>query len=527
MTEWKIVPYDENSSLVAGRWSFKARKFCSLAQYDLQDASPQEAICLYLLRERPPTNDRRLAPMRIAYLDCFSGISGDMFLGALVDAGVSAKLLEQAVAALDVGARLEISRVTRGGVAATKVDVYSRGEKNQPRNDLPRDVFRGQQQSADGAHSHEHADSLGHAHWHVHAPAVESPRAHARQHEHEHGHAHGRGLREIRAIIEKAAISSAAKTIATRIFEALGAAEAEIHNTTIDEVHFHEVGAVDAMVDIVCAAVGAEALGVDRWICSPLNVGGGTVKCAHGTLPVPAPATVKLLAGAPVYSSGPQVELVTPTGAAIVKTLVTRFAAFPAMKIEKAGYGAGSRDFPEHPNLLRLTVGEAASAEIGAGAHGAVGSTNGISVDRIAVLEANLDDLNPQVLGYAVERLLAEGALDVFSIPVQMKKNRPGTLLTVLARPEDADRLTTIVFAETSTLGVRRRDEQRRVLERRWETVETTWGPVRIKIANLNGTVSNYAPEYEDCRQIASEHHVPLKTVMHEALRVYAQNGKG
>jgi uncharacterized protein (TIGR00299 family) protein len=469
--------------------------------------------------------------MRIAYIDCFSGVSGDMFLGALVDAGVSAKLLEQAVAALDIGARLEISRVTRGGIAATKVDVYTHGEKDLPRNDLPRDMVREQEQSAEAMHSHEHADSLGHAHWHVHTPAVDAPRADAFEHNHEpthaHDHAHGRGLREIRAIIEKATISGTSKATAMRIFEALGEAEAEIHNSTIDEVHFHEVGAVDAMVDIVCAAVGAEALGIDEWICSPLNVGGGTVKCAHGTLPVPAPATVKLLAGAPVYSSGPQVELVTPTGAAIVKTLVTRFAAFPTMKIEKTGYGAGSREFPEHPNLLRLTIGEAVSAEVVAGAHGTAQSADGISTDRVAVLEANLDDLNPQVLGYAVDRLLAEGALDVFSIPVQMKKNRPGTLLTVLAKPEDADRLTKIVFAETSTLGVRRRDEQRRVLDRRWETVQTAWGPVRIKVANLNGTVSNYAPEFEDCRRIASEHHVPLKAVMHEALRVYSQNGKG
>ncbi|MGA9354680.1 MAG: nickel pincer cofactor biosynthesis protein LarC [Terriglobales bacterium] len=457
--------------------------------------------------------------MRIAYLDCFSGISGDMFLGALLDAGVSATLLVQAVAALDVGARLEISRVTRGGMAATKVDVYAHDEK-----DLPGKMFWEQQKFADAVHSHEHADSLGHAHWHVHTPAVDAPRADAPTHN--HGHEQGRGLREIRAIIEQSAIGSTAKATAVCIFEALGAAEAEIHNTTIDKVHFHEVGAVDAMVDIVCAAVGAEALGVDEWICSPLNVGGGTVKCAHGTLPVPAPATVKLLVGAPVYSSGPQVELVTPTGAAIVKTLVTRFAAFPTMKIEKAGYGAGSREFPEHPNLLRLTIGEATSAEIVAGAPPAVGSTNGVSTDHIAVLEANLDDLNPQVLGYAIERLFAEGALDVFSIPVQMKKNRPGALLTVLAKPEDADRLTKVVFAETSTLGVRRRAEQRRVLDRRWETVQTSWGPVRIKIATLNGTVSNYAPEFEDCRRVASEHHIPLKTVMHEALRVYAQNRK-
>ena len=457
--------------------------------------------------------------MRIAYLDCFSGISGDMFLGALVDAGVSVKLLEDTVAALEVGARLEISRVTRGGIAATKVDVYAHGEK-----DLPREVFWEQAQSADAAHSHEHADALGHAHWHVHPPHGHPTHPHSP----EDDHPHDRGLKEICAIIEKAAIGGTAKATAVRIFEALGAAEAEIHKTTIEQVHFHEVGAVDAMVDIVCAAVGAEALGVDEWVCSPLNVGGGTVKCAHGTLPVPAPATVKLLAGAPVYSSGPQVELVTPTGAAIVKTLVTRFAAFPAMKIAKAGYGAGSRDFPNHPNLLRLTIGEAAKAEALSqiATQGAVEASDGVSNDRIAVLEANLDDLNPQVLAYAMERLLAEGALDVFSVPVQMKKNRPGVLLTVLAKPDDADALTRLMFAETSTLGVRRRDEERRVLQRRWETVETSWGPVRIKVANMNGTVSNYAPEFEDCRRIAAEHHVPLKTVMQEALRVYAQDGR-
>ena len=336
-------------------------------------------------------------------------------------------------------------------------------------------------------------------------------------------------MTQIREIIQKAPISPTAKTTATHIFENLGAAEAEIHNTTIEQVHFHEVGAVDAMVDIVCAAVGAEALGVDDWVCSPLNVGGGTVKCAHGTLPVPAPATVKLLQDAPVYSSGPQVELVTPTGAAIIRTLASRFGSFPAMKIEQAGYGAGTRDFSDHPNVLRLTVGEAiAASEFGLTAPtAAAGSATGqpgaehAAEDRITVLEANLDDLSPQVLAYATERLLAEGALDVFSVPVQMKKGRAGALLTVLAKPEDADRLTKVMFAETSTLGVRRREERRQVLNRRWETVETEWGPVRIKIANMNGTVSNYAPEFEDCRRIAAEHHVPLKKVLEEAMRKY------
>jgi pyridinium-3,5-bisthiocarboxylic acid mononucleotide nickel chelatase len=431
--------------------------------------------------------------MRIAYLDCFSGISGDMFLGALVDAGVSPKLLEDTVQALDIGARLEISRVTRSGISATKVDVYAKGEK-----DLPREVFWEQQK-------HDHP--LEHAHGHGH------------EHSHQDSHEHGRGLSEIRAIIEKAAINSAAKATATRIFEALAEAEAEIHNTPVEHVHFHEVGAIDALVDIVCAAVGAESLAVEQWICSPLNVGGGTVKCAHGTLPVPAPATLRLLRDAPVYSSGPQVELVTPTGAAIVKTLSSRFASFPAMKIERAGYGAGTREFHEHPNLLRLTIGEAEPTD-------RASTSSNTANDTITVLEANLDDLSPQVLAYAMERLLSEGALDVFSVPVQMKKSRPGALLTVLAKMEDASRLTKLIFAETTTLGVRRREEQRQTLARRWENVNTVWGPVRIKVASMNGTVSNYAPEYEDCRALAEAHHVPLKEVIQEAVQSYARGNR-
>jgi uncharacterized protein (TIGR00299 family) protein len=322
-----------------------------------------------------------------------------------------------------------------------------------------------------------------------------------------HHHEHGRSLKKIKEIIGAAAINPTAKATAIAIFQALGEAEAKIHNSDIEKIHFHEVGAVDAMVDIVCAAVGVEALGVDEIICSPLNVGGGTVECAHGTFPVPAPATLELLQGAPVYSSGIQAELVTPTGAAIVKTLAKKFGAFPSMKNAKAGYGAGSRDVAGHPNVLRLTVGEASDAKT--------------SVEAVAVLEANLDDLNPQVFGYLMDRLLEQGALDVFTVPVQMKKNRPGTLLTVLCAPADADRLTKIIFAETTTLGVRRREEQREVLARRFVSVETQWGTVNVKVANLNGTVANYAPEYEDCRRIAAEHGLPLKSVMQAAVQGY------
>jgi uncharacterized protein (TIGR00299 family) protein len=469
--------------------------------------------------------------MRIAYLECFSGMSGDMFLGALVDAGVPARLLEETVAGLSLGARLEIARVTRSGIAATKVDVWVDGKKDAPRD------LQGEKQPGHGgehAHSHQHLDHAHHDHaqndhaqndhaheGHDHA-SPEHSHPEASHHEHSHGHAegeghdhgHGRGLREIREIISASAISDRAKTAAIAIFEALGAAEAKIHNTTIEAVHFHEVGAVDAMVDIVCAAVGFEALGVEEMICSPLNVGGGTVQCAHGTIPVPAPATVELLRGAPVYSSGVQAELVTPTGAAIVKILASRFAKFPEMKVEKSGYGAGSRDFSGHANVVRLTLGEAEST--GGGAR--------IGCDTVMVLEANLDDLNPQVFGYVMDRLLQEGALDVFGAPVMMKKNRPGTLLTVLCKPEDGERFSQIMFAETTTLGVRRREEARQILARRWESVATSWGAVRMKIAGRNGSVSNYAPEYEDCRKIAAENRVPLKTVMGEAVEAYLRS---
>lgn len=438
--------------------------------------------------------------MRIAYLECFSGVSGDMFLGALIDAGVPPRLLEETVAALGVGARLGISRVNRSGISATKVDVWVDGEK-----DLPRERYWAKQDveraSSPAKSKHEYGHHREHEHAHGHSPSG-SPRLHA--------HEHSRGLSEIREIIDKTAISNTSKRTAIAIFEALGTAEAKIHNTSIEKVHFHEVGAVDAMVDIVGAAVGAEALGVDEIVCSPLNVGGGTVQCAHGTFPVPAPATVELLKDAPVYSTGVQAELVTPTGAAIVRTLASRFAAFPAMKIEKSGYGAGSREFPGHPNVVRLTLGEAPSALAAKTAS-----------EIVSVLEANLDDLNPQVFGYVMDRLLEEGALDAFGMPVQMKKNRPGTLLAVLCKPDDASKLTQLIFTETTTLGVRRRDEVRQTLARRWENVRTQWGEVRIKIASMNGTVTNYAPEYEDCRRIAAEHHVPLKTVIQEATRAY------
>ncbi|MGC2695674.1 MAG: nickel pincer cofactor biosynthesis protein LarC [Candidatus Angelobacter sp.] len=454
--------------------------------------------------------------MRIAYLECFSGISGDMFLGALLDAGVPPELLTRTVEALGVDARLEISRVDRSGISATKLDVIAAGEK-----ELPREEFWEKESTDQGpktaelehahlhSHSHEHALShgseLGHAHSH----------AHAHEHPADHSHSH-RGLKEIRQIINAAAISQTVKDRAIKIFEALGAAEAKVHNSDIEKIHFHEVGAIDAIVDIVCASVGAEALGVDEWICSPLNVGGGTVVCAHGAFPIPAPATLELLKKAPVYSGEIQKELVTPTGAAIISVLASRFSGFPAMKAEKVAYGAGTRNFKKFPNVLRLTVGETVAQQ-----------ESPFPVEEITVLEANIDDLNPQVFGYAMERALQEGALDVFGTPIQMKKSRPGMLLTVLCRTEDSQRLTKLVLAETTTLGVRMRRETRAALARHYVNISTRWGDVRIKLANLNGSISNYAPEYEDCRRIAKEQNVPLKTVMQEAIKIYLEKLNG
>lgn len=454
--------------------------------------------------------------MRIAYLDCFSGISGDMFLGALLDVGVSAQLLEETIAALNIGARMEVSRVDRTGISALKVDVYSHGEKDLPREEY----WKQRSQSQREPHSH---GSTGHSHDHRQAPIellehnyAAPPPTTAPRHNGQHDHQHGRNLSEIRAIILGSSIAEPAKAKAIAIFEALGVAEAKIHHTSMETVHFHEVGAVDAMVDIVCAAVGAHALGVDEIICSALNVGGGTVNCAHGTFPVPAPATLELLRDIPIYSSGIQAELVTPTGAAIVTTLAHRFGSFPSIEVQKIGYGAGTREFPEYPNVARLTIGE--SAEV---------HSENLTTENVSVLEANLDDLSPQVFAFVIERLLEAGALDAFGLPVHMKKGRLGMLLTVLCRPKDAARLEQIIFAETTTLGVRQRQQLRQILSRKWVAVSTQWGDVRMKIASMNGTVTSYAPEYEDCRRIASERRVPLKNVMQEAMQKYlADNPK-
>jgi len=462
--------------------------------------------------------------MRIAYLDCFSGISGDMFLGAAVDSGVALEKLDSVARGLGLHAELVAHRVERGGLAGTKVDVLIHGRAEQPLE------HEGAHSHSHESHSHSHESEAGHGAEHAH----ESGHAHGHVDAHEHPHAHEhethgqvhRGLPEIREIIARAPISGSARAFAVKSFEVLAEAEGKVHNRPAESIHFHEVGSEDAIVDIVCSAVAIEAIAADEWYCSALNTGSGTVKCAHGVLPVPAPATAELLRGAPVYSSGIQKELLTPTGAALLKALNVRFEPMPPMTLSATGYGAGGRDFPGSANLVRLIVGEATTIGSGVGsptvAPGFSTETWGAGCgESITVLEANLDDMNPQLFSYVLQKLLAAGALDAFGVPVQMKKGRPGIVFTVLARPTQAEALSRILLTETTTLGVRMRREQRRILEREHVTVESRWGAIRIKLGCLQGVVVNSAPEFEDCRAIAEASGVPLKTVLQEALRLY------
>jgi uncharacterized protein (TIGR00299 family) protein len=309
------------------------------------------------------------------------------------------------------------------------------------------------------------------------------------------------------------------KERSARAFQLLGEVEAGIHSMPVEKVHFHEVGAVDTIVDIVCSAAGAEWLNVDRWVASPLNVGSGTVVCQHGTLPVPAPATLALLADAPIYADGPPMERVTPTGATILRMLDVEYAKLPAMRIVSTGYGAGGRDTPGQPNLLRLLIGEERGEETLAGSDAADTHSTG----QIAILETVIDDTNPQVIAYVSEQLLAAGAWDVYRIAVQMKKGRTGVQLTVLCAPDRVAEMRDLIFRETTTIGLHWRVENKIALTREFVPVETNWGPVNIKIARWpNGGIANATPEYEDCKKIAAQHSIPLKRVIERAAHAYA-----
>ena len=318
---------------------------------------------------------------------------------------------------------------------------------------------------------------------------------------------HHRGLSIILKRIHEAGLAPRAAERAKRIFERLAAAEAKVHNIEVEKVHFHEVGGVDSIVDIVGAAIGFEMLGIDEFACSSFDVGGGQVRTEHGLLPVPAPATAELLRGAPTYSSGIERELVTPTGAAIATTLATQYGGIPPMTLRAVGYGAGSADLKEKANLLRILIGDRAASEKDA--------SHALAWDSpVTVIETNVDDMNPQIYGYFAERAMAAGALDVFSAPVQMKKNRPGQLVTILAEPEKVAQLIDLIFSETTTIGVRMYEVRRKTLDREIVPVPTPLGVVRIKISRVNGTILNATPEYEDCQRIAVERGVPLKQVI-------------
>ncbi len=430
--------------------------------------------------------------MSVAKIECFAGISGDMLLGALVDAGVAAELLQQAAAALAIGVELRIRSVERSGIRATKVDVLVDGEPAESAAAGNHDV---------GPHGHEHP----HEHEHAHGSAAGQ------------SHTHGRKWPEIRQIIAEAAIPEGAKAIAQRAFALLAEAEAKIHGIPPEQVHFHEVGAVDTIADIVCAAVAADSLGVTEWRCSAVNVGSGFVQCAHGRMPVPAPATAELLRGVPSYSAGPAMELTTPTGAAMLRALGCRFEADDPLTVGAIGYGAGNRDPKGFANVLRISIGSALHLRA---------APRQFSGDRVVVLECALDDATPQLLAHAMELAMEQGALDAMAAPVTMKKGRPGTLLTLLCRPDRENALTRLLFRETTTLGIRRREEDRAILEREFVTVDTRFGKIRLKLASAAGEILNAMPEYEDCRRAAREHDIPLRAAMEAALAAYAGTQK-
>lgn len=391
--------------------------------------------------------------MTIAYFDCFSGAGGDMIVAALLDAGANADELRARLAPFHEptahGFALHIEKIKKQGFAATRFRVDLNSEVKQP---------------------HRH-------------------------------------LKHVVEIISAASLPALVAEQAISIFTRLAEAEAKVHGSTIEKVHFHEVGAIDAIIDVVGAVTALDMLGVKRVICSAIPVGSGTIKCDHGIMPVPAPATAELLRGVPIASCDEVSELTTPTAAAILTTLADSYGPIPAMNIRSVGYGAGTRDGITRPNVLRVLIGDAGE------------STNDFETDQVAVLETNLDDATPQAIGFCSERLLAAGAWDVFSVPIQMKKHRPGVMLTVLCALNDVATMERIIFSETPTLGIRRRIENRAKLARRIETVQTKFGPIRVKIGEAND-VRTVAPEYEDCKAAAMQHNVSLQTVMESARRV-------
>ena len=433
---------------------------------------------------------------RVLYLDCFSGASGDMIAGALLDAGVPFDVLAGAVGSLGLdGVSVGSERVDRSGIGAAKFRVTVDGEA----------ADAGVNEHAHGhdrAHGHDHGHAEGHDHAHQHGHEHD----HNHEHAHDHGRHHHRGLKEINDIVARSSLSPAGRERASRLFRRLAEVEAGIHQVPVETVHLHEVGAVDSIVDVVAAVCALEWLAPDRVVASPLNVGSGTVTCEHGELPVPAPATAELLVGVPTYAQGPPAELVTPTGALIVTEYADAYGPAPPMRVERIGYGAGDRNPAGRPNVLRALVGEGT----GTGAF-----------ERVVVLECQIDDMNPQLYGALMDRLAAAGALDVFYAPIQMKKNRPGTLVTVVAPPGRREALSDILFRESTTIGLRVTETERERLDREAVAVETPIGSIRIKVARRDGAIRNAAPEFEDCARLAAERRLSIKEVQAIAVKAW------
>lgn len=405
--------------------------------------------------------------MRTLYFDCFSGISGDMTIGALLDIGLDFDYLKTELGKLPVdGYQLKQSRTVRANISAMKFDV-----------------------DIEGAHDHPHRDPYDHHHRHK-------------------DHVH-RKASDILAMIGGSGLTSGAKRIAVEIFTKLAISEGRVHHVPPEDVEFHEVGAVDSIVDTVGTAIGFDALGIEQFVCSAINVGAGFIHCQHGIYPVPSPATADLLRAATVYSKHATIELVTPTGAAILAAVVTRFGALQDFAIDRVGYGAGTKDLGQFPNCLRLMLGE----------EGPVAGT--VPSGDVTVIEANIDDMTPQNFAYVTEKLIAAGALDVITTAIQMKKGRSGQLLQVLAPPNLAGALTKTIFEETTTIGVRFYSASRTILDREIMPVETEYGAVAMKISTLDGRIVTFAPEYEDCARIARQKKIPLKTVQLQAMRSY------
>lgn len=437
---------------------------------------------------------RTIAAGRVLHLDCFSGISGNMFLGALLDLGLSRKELDAELAGLGVDYKLKVSKVARGAIAAKYVDVLMPGAKRASKK-APAKKKKAASSAHTDQHPHTHDDHT-HVHPHVH------PQVHPHAHPHAQ-HSHGKSYKQVRAIVEKAKLAAAVRERALAIFEGLAVAEGKVHGVAADDVHFHEVGAIDAIIDVTGAAIGLHLLGVERVTSSPVALGHGSVQTEHGLLPLPAPATMELLRGMPTVPAHVAWETVTPTGAAILRNIVDEFSPLPAMTIDKIGHGAGNDRAGEMPNILRAVLG----------------STGQTSSDRISCLECNLDDFNPEHFDYLMERLFDEGALDVSLQNIQMKKNRPGFLVRVLARPDQRMRLSQVLMSESTTLGVRTTDWERVVLPRTSRKVATDYGRIAVKVTETPDGRLDYSAEYDDCKRAARKHKVALRDVVRAAER--------